>query len=255
MNERQQAMQKKNRRTYTISTCPLRVRDIPEHERPRELIDRVGVSAAPDHVLIAVLLRSGIQGTSVIQLAYSVLKQYGSLKDVALAPVEELARIRGMGKVRAQVLKAALELGQRIHDAESSVQQRISDPESAARLFHRCLRDRETESFWLILLDSRNKVIRQPVEISRGSLDASIVHPREVFRDAVKASSAAIVVAHNHPSGDTTPSAEDLKITRKLVEAGKIVDIGVLDHIILASNHDNNHLSFLSMREEGLVSF
>jgi len=240
---------------YPVGTCSLRVHDIPAHERPRELVDRLGIEAVPDSVLIAILLRSGVQGTSVIQVAFNILKKYGTLQNMAKASVEELSNIRGMGHVRSQVLKAALELGLRMETTDVSQHPKIVSPADAANVLWKKMRSREEESFWVLLLDVKNNLTQAPLEISRGILNASLVHAREVFREAIRSSCGAIILAHNHPSGETQPSAADIKITKGLIEAGKIVEIAVLDHIIIATGPTGDPSNYLSMKEEGILEF
>lgn len=232
-----------------------RMQDVPEDQRPRELFDRNGPEFVSDQVLLALILRSGVKGTSVFDLAGKLINEYGSLTVLAQVSTDELARMKGVGRVKAQVIKAALELGRRLSAEAMPVQPVVRTPEDAARLVRDRARICENEVFWTLLLDKKYKLRRPPVEITKGILDTSLVHPREVFKEAIRSSSAAIVVLHNHPSGDVTPSAEDLRITRQLVEAGKIVDIEVLDHVILGRASPGQERDFLSVRESGLVKF
>jgi DNA repair protein RadC len=240
---------------YTIPERPLRVRDIPERMRPREVMDRMGAVQVPDDVLIAILLRSGVRGCNVVELADRLLMQYGSLTELSRASVDELAAIHGMGRVKAQVLAAALEIGRRILIEATPEREAIRTPEQAARIIHAKTQGREEESFWVLILDIKNRLKRSPMEISRGLLDASLVHPREVFREAIRASGAAVVIGHNHPSGDTTPSTADLRITRQLIDSGRILNIEVLDHVIVGQCCRGQSLNFMSLREEGIVKF
>ena len=234
---------------------PTRVSDIPERQRPRELFERFGGEHVSDEVLLAILLRSGVRGTNVVDLAHQLLLDYGSLAALARAPVAELAHRRGMGRIKAQVVQAALELAHRLAEEAAPARARIRTPEDAARLLRSRSGQRETEAFWVLLLDTKNQLQRPPLEISTGLLNASLAHPREVFKEAIRSLSAAIVLAHNHPSGDPTPSAEDLRITRQLVEAGRIVDIPVLDHVILGRRGEEREKDFVSLRETGVVQF
>jgi DNA repair protein RadC len=232
-----------------------RVADLPSRQRPREQLERVGAEHVSDEILLAVLLRSGIRGLSVVDLAQALLVEYGSLTALARASVEDLSRLKGLGKVKAQVLKAALELAQRLAEESRPVAHAVKTPEDAAGVLREKARVREEEAFWVLLLDAKNRLRREPVEITKGLLDASLVHPREVFKEAIRTSCAAIVLAHNHPSGDPTPSAEDIRITRQLVDAGGIVDIRVLDHIILGRAREGEARDFVSLREAGVVNF
>ncbi len=232
-----------------------RVLDMPARQRPRELVDRFGVAGVPDETLLAVLLRTGVRGVNVVALARQLLQSYGSLSALARASVDDLVRTRGMGKIKAQVLKAALELAKRMADESAVDRQLVRTPEDAARLLREKARPLETEVFWVILLNAKNRIQGQPLEITRGLLDASLAHPREIFRDAVRAASAALVLVHNHPSGDPSPSAEDIRLTRQLVQAGRIIDIRVLDHVILGRVVPERARDYFSLREAGLVDF
>lgn len=232
-----------------------RIKDIPEEERPREMFDRVGPDAVNDRVLLALILRSGVRGHSAVDLANELLNRFGSLQAMTREPVEEIARIPGMGKVRAQVVKAALELSRRINRSRLSPRAEVRTPMDAASIIRADAQSLEVEQFWAILLDTKYRLRRPPVSVSKGILDACLVHPREVFKEAVRACAAAVVLVHNHPSGDTQPSNEDIRITRKLIEVGKIMDIEVLDHVIVGAISEHNPSGFTSLRESGLVSF
>lgn len=239
---------------YKISEVT--VHQMPEQERPRELCDRIGMENLADKHLIALILRSGVRGHNVVDIAEGLLKEYGTLQTMAQVSVEDLARVPGMGKVRAQVLKAALELARRVTAAPPDRRMTVRTPPEAlqALLSHGVATHREFETFWVILLNRRYQLCRPPLEITRGILDASLVHPREVFKEAIRANSAALLLLHNHPSGDPTPSAEDIRITRQLVDAGKVVQIDVLDHIVVGSAAAGGR-EYVSLRESGLVSF
>ena len=239
---------------YTISPSTARLLDLPERMRPREEMDRLGVENVSDDVLLALVLRSGVHGLNVVDLAESLLQHYGSLTALAEAPVQELERARGLGPVKSRILKAALDLGRRLNEESMPTRAWVRTPEDAARLLRDRVRTLETEVFWTLHLDSKNRLRTEPRRVTQGLLDASLVHPREVFRDAIRTATAAVVLAHNHPSGDPTPSAEDIRITRQLVDAGRIVDIKVLDHIILGRKGGEGP-DFLSMREQGLMEF
>jgi DNA repair protein RadC len=238
---------------YVIDPGKLRVRDIPERLRPREEMERLGTRNVSDDVLIAIILRSGVRGANVIDLARSLIVRYGSLTGLASATAEELASIKGLGPVKAQVLEAALEIARRLNAETVPRRIKIKTPGDVAMLLRDSARTLEKEIFWALMLDSKNSLKARPMEVSVGLLDASLVHAREVFREAIRNSSAAVVLAHNHPSGDTAPSAEDIRITRHLIDAGKIVDIKVLDHVILGNSSSGN--DFLSMREAGIIGF
>lgn len=236
-----------------LSTC--RVRDMPERIRPREEMERRGADGVSDAVLLAVLLRVGTTGVNVVDLAQGLLRRYGSFSAMASASVAELSKHRGMGPVKAQTLKAALEIGQRIGLESLPNRYRVRTPEDAARLLQTEALTLTQERFWVLHLDTRNYLVCQPVAVSTGTLDSSPVHPREVFKGAVSSSVAAVLLAHNHPSGDPTPSAEDVRVTRQLVDSGRTLGIRVLDHVILGKPGRSEGPPYLSLREAGLVDF
>lgn len=231
------------------------MREVPESERPREIFDQIGPENMTDKQLLALILRSGVKGRSVTDLADGLLNEYGSLGALAAVSAEDLASIKGMGRVRAQVVKAALELARRLASRGEAGPVAVRTPEDAARLLRHDALASDVECFWVLLLDRKYRLRRPPLRITRGILDASLVHPREVFKEAVRTSSAALVLVHNHPSGDPQPSPEDIRITRQLVEAGKIMDIEILDHIILGRAEEGRPQDYLSLRESGLVLF
>lgn len=232
-----------------------RVCDMPSRQRPREEMERLGVSNVSDHVLLAIVLRSGVRGVNVVDLARDLINRYGSLTNLARASIDELADTKGLGKVKAQVLAATLQLAKRLTEESIPGTYTVRSPMDAVRLLREETRTLEEEVFWTLLLDAKNHLKVPPQNITKGLLDASLVHPREVFRPAIKSSSAAVVLVHNHPSGDPTPSAEDVRITKQLVEAGRIVDIRVLDHVIIGAASAQKGADFLSLRETGLVDF
>jgi len=248
--------QKRSGADYAIQESAWRVRDMPERLRPREEMTRLGVTNVSDDVLLAIVLRSGVKGSNVIHLARGLLHKYGSLTALAAAPVEEVrTSVKGMGLVKSQVLSAALELARRLNEEAAPERYRIRTPEDAARLLRDRTRLLEKEVFWVLLVDSKNYLKGRPVDVTHGLLDSSLVHPREVFREAVRSATAAVVLAHNHPSGDPVPSAEDLRVTRQLVDAGRVIDIKVLDHVIVGKVSTSGAKDFYSMREEGVCEF
>jgi DNA repair protein RadC len=218
-------------------------------------MDRAGAAGVADDVLIAILLRGGVKGRSVVELARELRAKYRTLGDLAAVSVEELRTVFGIGRVKAQVLVAALELGGRRHSEPVREGVRIRSPEDAVRVLRDQARALDREVFWVLLVNTKSVVVGHPVEVSKGLLDASLVHPREVFREAVRTQTSSVVLVHNHPSGDPTPSAEDVRITRQLVDAGRIMDIRVLDHVVLGRPSVDGGREFVSLREEGLVSF
>jgi DNA repair protein RadC len=242
---------------YVISQESWQVRDIPVRLRPREELDRLGVENVSEDVLLSVVLRSGAHGRNVVELARQLLMDYGSLTAMAKSSVDELSssRYKGMGRVKAQVLMAALELGRRMNEEGMPQKRVVKTPEDVAGILGDRVRTLDTEIFWVLRLDSKNNLKGEPVDVTKGLLDASLVHPREVFREAIRSATAGVVLAHNHPSGDPTPSMDDIRITKQMVEAGQIVDIKVLDHVILGSPGENGSSKYVSMREDGIVRF
>ena len=231
-----------------------RVRDMPKQMLPRERMEKDGVESLSDEELLAVLLSSGTKGFSVLDLAQALIKRYGSLNTLAECSIKELHAFPGLKRVKAQKLKAALELARRM-GTESKERQVIRTPEDVVRLLRAAARGRAEEIFWMLPLDAKYRLKRPAVEVTSGIADASLAHPREVFREAICFNSSAVVLVHNHPSGDPTPSAEDIRLTRELVAAGKVVGIPVLDHVILAGNTTAGAREFVSLREAGLVTF
>ena len=222
------------------------IHDLPISERPRERLQKFGVEALSAQEILALILGRGIAGESVMVTAQRLLSQFGSLKGIANASAEELAQVKGIGIAKASQIKAAFELSNRLESyAESGDKPLVKTPEDVAGLVKSRLKDKKKEYFLALLLDTRNQLIRV-AEISIGSLDSSIVHPREVFKEAVSASAAVVIFVHNHPSGDPEASEDDVRLTKRLAEAGEIMGIDVLDHIIIGEK------KYLSLKREGL---
>lgn len=237
--------------------APPKVKDLPLEMRPREEFQRRGAENVPDEVLLALLLRSGVPGKNVTELARELLLRFGGLASLARADYAELlgCKIKGLGKVKAMELAAALELGRRAaQQGPRHDQPAIREPEAVYRIVSPLARAINQEIFWVLLLDTKNKLITQPVETTRGLLDASPVHPREVFSKAVRYSAASVILAHNHPSGDPTPSREDIDITRRLIEAARILGIRVVDHLVVG-RPTSEVPGYVSLREKNLVAF
>lgn len=212
----------------------------PETERPRERLLAHGPTALSDAQLLAILLRVGRSNASAVQVAMEVLQRVGGVAGLANSGIEELRGIPGVGVAKAAQLKAALELGKRALATPLSTGTRINSSADIFKHFHPSLRDLRREVFKVVLLDAKHTVLRE-MTVSEGSLTLSIVHPREVFNLAVRESAAAVIFLHNHPSGDPSPSQEDRVLTARLVSAGDLLGIRVLDHIIVG---DGRYVSF-----------
>ena len=227
------------------SRSTYRIADLDSSDRPRERLFNLGATSLSNAELLAILLRAGIKGLNVLQLAQKLLLDMGGLSGLHQAPLEALCERRGIGPAKAAQLKAAIELGRRLSIASPEERPVIQSPEDAATLLLYEMGALEQEHLRVLLLDTRNRVLRTK-EVYRGSLNSSTIRIGEIFRDAIHANSAAIIVAHNHPSGDPTPSAEDVHVTKALVEAGGLLDIEVLDHLIIGKN------CYVSLKSKGL---
>lgn len=225
------------------------IKSWPEDDRPREKLLKRGPEALTDVELLAVILRTGdsATGRSAIDLGRELLQTFGGdLRKLAGAAMAEICSVKGTGPAKAASIKAALELAARCKSDRLDANERFTCSEQVFNHYHHAFRDRRKEHFMALLLDGKNRIIRE-VQISEGSLNQSIVHPREVFSPAVRESAAAIILVHNHPTGDPTPSREDMEITRRLREAGDMMGIRVLDHIIIGDGR------FLSFTDRGMM--
>jgi DNA repair protein RadC len=220
---------------------------VPDADRPRERLWSLGPAALTTAELLAILLGTGGGGSDVLEVAGRLLKvSDGSLRRLARRPGAELLQAHGVGPTKAARLLAAFELGARLAREERPPVLRIREPEDVARLFQGRLRDLQVEEFHLLALDSQSQVLRE-VLVTRGLLNSSLVHPREVFRAAIAEAAAGIIVVHNHPSGDPTPSAEDRAVTQQLLAAGRLLDLPLYDHVIIAGDR------FMSFATAGLL--
>jgi len=222
------------------------VRDLPLNERPRERLLKLGSEALSAQEILSLILGRGIKGESIMMTSQKLLSRFGNLKGIANASIEELTQTKGIGPAKAAQIKAALELSKRLEaDVGEKPKPVLKSPEDVAAVMRSKLKGKKKEHFWVLCLDTRNRLINRKL-VSIGSLDTSIVHPREVFKEAVSSSAASVIFVHNHPSGDPEPSKEDIELTKRLVKAGEIIGIDVLDHIIVCDK------SYLSLKAKNL---
>ncbi len=215
-------------------------------ERPREMLIKQGAENLNSAKLLAIILRTGSEGVSAEELARRLLNHFGSLRAIDSASISDLQEINGIGMAKAAQIKASLEIGKRFMREETERKSRIKSVDDVVNFYKPYLRDLKEELFKIMLLDGRNKFIKD-VTISKGSLTESVVHPREVIKEATKESAAAIILVHNHPSGESEPTKDDIEITNRLVKACELVGIRVLDHIIIGND---NYTSFV---DKGLI--
>jgi len=221
------------------------VKELPLDDRPREKLKLRGANSLSDSELLAILLRTGKKGRSVIEVAQDLISEFNDVSVLASKSIQSLQKISGIGQDKAATLVAAFELSRRIEAKNKwKINKKITSPDEIARMFIPILRDEVIEKFLVVVLGSSNKIANYKV-ISEGSLNSSVVHPREVFKFAVENDAASIILIHNHPSGNLEPSREDISITKKIVESGKMMDIPVFDHIIIGGN---NYSSFVEKR-------
>ena len=222
------------------------IKEWPEDERPRERLLKHGPSAMSDAQLLAIIHRTGGGGRSALDIGMDLLNTFCSFRELEQGSLSEFSAIKGIGKAKAAQIKAALEIGKRLYHDPAPKGPAFASGQDVFNYFHPKMRGLRKEAFHCILLDVKNRLIRD-LRISEGTLTASLIHPRESFRDAIKESAASVIFIHNHPSGDPTPSREDIVITEKLEKAGETVGIKMLDHIIVADG------GYTSMLEKGYV--
>jgi DNA repair protein RadC len=222
-----------------------RIADIEVEDRPRERLARLGAQALTNAELIAILLRVGVAGENVVQLSQRLLGQFGGLYGLRRASFEEVSSLRGVGIAKAAQLKAAIELGYRLRLEAPEERPAIHSPADAAALVQFEMEDLVQENLWVLNVDTRNRLMAID-KIYQGSLNASMVRVGELFKAAIQRSAAGIIMVHNHPSGDPTPSPEDATLTRAVISAGKLLDIDVLDHLVIGRG------KFASMKERRL---
>lgn len=227
-----------------------RIKDIPASERPRERLAANGADSLGNSDLIAILLRTGLQGKSALVIGQELLAKFQTLDRLSQASVKELCEVKGIGRDKAVTLQAAFTLARRMAAEIRAESPMLDTPERIADLLREDARGYEVEHFLVLLLNTRRRLIRVE-RISQGTLDAIHVHAREVFKHAISANAAAIVLVHNHPSGDPTPSEADIKVTRDLIRAGQLLKIDVLDHVILGRKTTERERDYASLRELG----
>lgn len=228
----------------------LRIRDMPTTERPRERLAEYGADALRNSELIAILLRTGLKGISAVQVAEQLLRKFETLDNLSRASIEDLRQVRGIGRDKAIALQSAFTLARRMAMEIRQEAPLLDTPERIANLMREESRVFQVEHFQVVLLNTRRRLIRVE-HISQGTLDTVLVHAREVFKPAIAASASAVVLVHNHPSGDPTPSEGDIRVTRDLIRAGQLLRIDVIDHVIIGRATETRPKDFASLRELG----
>ncbi|WP_368503656.1 DNA repair protein RadC [Alkalihalophilus sp. As8PL] len=224
----------------------LLIRDIPAQERPRERLLKEGAKALTNKEILAILLRSGTKKESALQLAGKLLAEFDGLTLLRTATIEELCKINGIGIAKAVEMQAVMEIGRRMHTLPTEEKYVIRSPEDVSNYVMEDMRFLTQEHFIALYLNTKNHVLHRHT-LFIGSLNASIVHPREVFKEALRRSAASVICLHNHPSGDPTPSREDIEVTKRLNEAGKVLGVELLDHVIIGDRQ------FISLKEQGHI--
>ena len=222
-----------------------RITDLATEERPRERLMHLGAQALAAAELLAILLRVGVQGENAVQVGQRLLKDFGGISGLQRAPLEELCNQRGIGEAKATQIKAAIELGRRLALESPEDRPAVNSPADAAALVAYEMSALEQEHLRVILLDTRNRVL-EIVEVYKGSVNSSQIHVGEIFKAAIRRNAPALIIVHNHPSGDPTPSPDDVAVTRAIVQAGKLLDVDVLDHMVIGQGR------WVSLKERGL---
>jgi DNA repair protein RadC len=228
----------------------IRIKDLPIHERPRERLLQHGADTLKTSELLAIILRTGAKGVSAVDLGERLLQQFDKLDRMARAPLSELQKVKGIGRDKAIALKSAFTLAQRMAHELREDSPLLDHPEFVANLLREDVRGYPVETLHILLLNTRRRLIRVE-KLSQGTLDSVLAHPRDVFRAAIAANAAAIVLVHNHPSGDPSPSPADIQITRDIIRAGQLLKIDVLDHVILGAKTEQRPKDYFSLREMG----
>jgi DNA repair protein RadC len=226
------------------------VKSLPADERPRERLLKRGPDALSDAELLAIILRTGLVGEMVTELAADVLAQFGGFWGLAGKPVDELTKRRGLKGAKVAQLKAAIEIGKRMAEARPTEERpQVSSPDDAFRLLQFHMTHLEQEEMWVVHLDTKNRLLGRPRSVYRGSLNSTAVRVADLFREAVRENAAGIVIAHNHPSGDPTPSTEDVRVTATIREAGQLLDVELLDHLVIGRTGSP---PYVSLKQRGL---
>ena len=228
-----------------MEVAKVRIHDLPEEERPRERLVRNGPESLSNAELLAIILRTGSRAENVVSMSSRILSEY-SIKQLSLANIKRLMQIHGIGEAKASQISAVFELARRLEIFVEEPKRKVRSPKDVYTLMYPKMREQKKERFITLYLDTKNQILKEET-VSIGSLNASIVHPREVFKSALLESSASVIMIHNHPSGDPSPSREDILVTEKLVEGGKLLGIDVLDHIIIGDG------KYVSLKDEGFV--
>jgi len=222
----------------------MQIQQLPTHERPRERLVKLGTESLNAHELLAILLGSGTKETPVLALSHNILAHFGTLQNLAQATIEELMQIDGVGEAKAVQMKAAFALGMRAYTTVPQPKAKLNTPEMAYQLVRGQMEKEQRELLVVILQDIKSQLICSQV-VSIGTLNRTVAHPREVFYPAIRHKAASMIIAHNHPSGDPTPSKEDYAATDTLVEVGRMMQIPIIDHLVIGSK------GYVSLRERG----
>lgn len=225
----------------------LRMLDIPENERPKEKLLRYGAESLSNPELLAIVLRTGTKGENVLNLSQKIIAELNGLNGILNASVKEMTKIKGVKEAKASQILAIAELFRRFNTYKSFNEfKRITSPREVANMFYGEMGASNQEVLKLIILNTKNEVIKIK-DVFKGSLNSSLVHPREIFNEAIRSSAASIIICHNHPSGDPTPSSEDIKVTTRINQSGEIIGIKLIDHIIIGRNN------YVSLKEKGIL--
>ena len=233
---------------FYVRESQYKVSEMPYQLRPSSEIDRLGIENVSDTTLLSTVLR-GNNKINPVDLSHGLLAHFQNFDGLLKAGIGDLEQVDGMTHKQAQSLMAALEIGKRSM-AEKNNDMPVKSPEAVRSIMNPIVKGLEHENFYVLILNAKSRLAKPPIKISKGVLNACLVHPREVFKEAIRNSACNIILSHNHPSGDPTPSIEDIRITKQIVESGKIIDIQVLDHVIVCSPE-----KFVSLRENGIVAF